>query len=75
MRCPYSYCREFPIRLENPHVISDNQIWAGVAPVGPSGYPFNSSYRNRNSIEYKLELGNAIGMISSSSFELYETFY
>ncbi|KAK6148863.1 hypothetical protein DH2020_016388 [Rehmannia glutinosa] len=51
---------EFPIRLENPHVISGNQIWAGVAPVGPSGYSFNSSYRSRGSIEYKLELGNAI---------------
>ncbi|KAG8379928.1 hypothetical protein BUALT_Bualt07G0140700 [Buddleja alternifolia] len=51
---------EFPVRLENPHVISGNQIWAGVAPVGPSGYSFNSSYRSRSSIEYKLELGNAI---------------
>ncbi|XP_072959072.1 regulator of telomere elongation helicase 1 homolog [Typha angustifolia] len=51
---------EFPIRLENPHVISANQIWVGVAPVGPSGYPFNSSYRNRDSLEYKQELGNAI---------------
>ncbi|XP_042057083.1 regulator of telomere elongation helicase 1 homolog isoform X1 [Salvia splendens] len=51
---------EFPVRLENPHVISGNQIWAGVAPVGPSGYSFNSSYRNRGSIEYKSELGNAI---------------
>lgn len=57
-------CREFPIRLENPHVISGNQIWAGVAPVGPSGYSFNSSYRSRGSIEYKVELGNAIGMHS-----------
>ncbi|KAL8465834.1 hypothetical protein ACS0TY_035084 [Phlomoides rotata] len=51
---------KFPIRLENPHVISGNQIWAGVAPVGPSGYSFNSSYRSRGSVEYKLELGNAI---------------
>ncbi|KAL8043163.1 hypothetical protein ABFX02_09G100200 [Erythranthe guttata] len=51
---------EFPILLENPHVISGNQIWAGVAPAGPSGYSFNSSYRNRGSIEYKSELGNAI---------------
>lgn len=55
-------CRDFPVRLENPHVISDNQIWAGVVPVGPSGYTFNSSYRIRDSIEYKQELGNAIGM-------------
>ncbi|KAL6527902.1 Regulator of telomere elongation helicase 1 [Orobanche minor] len=37
-----------------------NQIWAGVAPAGPSGYAFNSSYRSRGSIEYKMELGNAI---------------
>lgn len=51
---------DFPVRLENPHVISDNQIWAGVVPVGPSGYTFNSSYRTRDSIEYKQELGNAI---------------
>ncbi|KAI4331239.1 hypothetical protein MLD38_029443 [Melastoma candidum] len=51
---------EFPVRLENPHVISLNQLWAGVVPLGPSGYSFNSSYRNRDSLEYKQELGNAI---------------
>ncbi|XP_002528200.3 regulator of telomere elongation helicase 1 homolog isoform X1 [Ricinus communis] len=51
---------DFPIRLENPHVISSKQIWAGVVPVGPSGRSFNSSYRNRDSLEYKQELGNAI---------------
>ncbi|CAL5386761.1 unnamed protein product [Camellia sinensis] len=48
---------EFPVRLENPHVISTNQIWARVVPAGPSGYSLNSSYRSRDSIEYKLELG------------------
>ncbi|KAL2332388.1 hypothetical protein Fmac_019969 [Flemingia macrophylla] len=51
---------DFPIRLENPHVITPNQIWAGVVPVGPSGRTFNSSYRTRDSIEYRQELGNAI---------------
>ncbi|KAB1218583.1 hypothetical protein CJ030_MR3G026463 [Morella rubra] len=51
---------EFPVRLENPHVITPSQIWAGVVPVGPSGFSFNSSYRNRDSVEYKQELGNAI---------------
>ncbi|KAK7375603.1 hypothetical protein VNO78_35510 [Psophocarpus tetragonolobus] len=51
---------DFPIRLENPHVITPNQIWAGVVPVGPSGRTFNSSYRTRDSPEYKQELGNAI---------------
>ncbi|XP_057969056.1 regulator of telomere elongation helicase 1 homolog isoform X2 [Malania oleifera] len=51
---------KFPIRLENPHVVSANQIWAGVVPAGPSGCSFNSSYRTRDSLEYKQELGNAI---------------
>ncbi|KAK9066251.1 hypothetical protein SSX86_013572 [Deinandra increscens subsp. villosa] len=51
---------KFPIRLENPHVISDNQLWAGIVQSGPSGHPFNSSYRNRDSAEYKLSLGNSI---------------
>ncbi|XP_052182750.1 regulator of telomere elongation helicase 1 homolog isoform X2 [Diospyros lotus] len=51
---------DFPIRLENPHVISANQIWTGVVPVGPSGFSLNSSYRSRDLLEYKLELGNAI---------------
>ncbi|XP_010249778.1 PREDICTED: regulator of telomere elongation helicase 1 isoform X2 [Nelumbo nucifera] len=51
---------EFPVRLENPHVISSNQIWAGIVPNGPSGCAFNSSYRNRDSLDYKQELGNAI---------------
>ncbi|XP_016649189.1 PREDICTED: regulator of telomere elongation helicase 1 homolog [Prunus mume] len=51
---------EFPVRLENPHVITPNQIWAGVVPAGPSGFSFNSSYRNRDSLEYKRDLGNAI---------------
>ncbi|CAL5360852.1 unnamed protein product [Camellia sinensis] len=53
---------EFPVRLENPHVISANQIWAGVVSAGPSSYSFNSSYRSHDSVEYKLELGNAIGI-------------
>ncbi|XP_074285300.1 regulator of telomere elongation helicase 1 homolog isoform X2 [Silene latifolia] len=56
----YELKLEFPIRLENPHVISSNQIWTGVVSEGPSGYSFNSSYRNRDVLEYKQELGNAI---------------
>ncbi|KAL1199370.1 Regulator of telomere elongation helicase 1 [Cardamine amara subsp. amara] len=55
---------DFPIRLENPHVISSNQLWAGVVSTGPSGCVFNSSYRNRDSPEYKQELGNAIANFS-----------
>ncbi|KAG2598765.1 hypothetical protein PVAP13_5KG398007 [Panicum virgatum] len=51
---------EFPVRLENPHVISPDQIWVGVVPVGPSGQALNSSYRTRETIQYKQELGSAI---------------
>ncbi|KAL6882066.1 hypothetical protein ACP4OV_011538 [Aristida adscensionis] len=51
---------EFPVRLENPHVISADQIWVGVVPVGPSGHALNSSYRTRETIQYKQELGSAI---------------
>ncbi|KAF0930040.1 hypothetical protein E2562_027211 [Oryza meyeriana var. granulata] len=51
---------EFPVRLENPHVIASDQIWVGVVPVGPSGHPLNSSYRTRETLKYKQELGIAI---------------
>ncbi|KQK08543.1 hypothetical protein BRADI_2g42410v3 [Brachypodium distachyon] len=51
---------EFPVRLENPHVISPDQIWVGVVPVGPSGHSLNSSYRTRETIKYKQELGLVI---------------
>jgi hypothetical protein len=52
---------DFPVRLENPHVISPDQIWVGVVPVGPSGHALNSSYRMRETIQYKQELGSALG--------------
>uniref|UniRef100_A0A0E0C458 Helicase ATP-binding domain-containing protein n=1 Tax=Oryza meridionalis TaxID=40149 RepID=A0A0E0C458_9ORYZ len=52
---------EFPVRLENPHVIASDQIWVGVVPVGPSGHPLNSSYRTRETLKYKQELGITIG--------------
>ncbi|CAN6913232.1 unnamed protein product [Brassica oleracea] len=44
----------------SPHVISSNQLWAGVVSTGPSGCVLNSRYRNRDVPEYKQELGNAI---------------
>jgi regulator of telomere elongation helicase 1 len=36
------------------------QIWIGCVPVGPSGKTLNSSFRSRDTAEYKSELGNAI---------------
>ena len=50
----------FPVRLENPHVIQSDQVWGGIVPVGPSGKKLNSSYRFRDTEEYKSELGNVI---------------
>ncbi|KAG6543819.1 hypothetical protein Mapa_014659 [Marchantia paleacea] len=50
----------FSVRLENPHVIDGSQIWVGVVPSGPSGRVLNSSYKTRDSPEYKQDLGNTI---------------
>lgn len=36
------------------------QVWAGVVPVGPKGTALNSSYNNRDSREYKEDLGYAV---------------
>lgn len=60
--CVLNDYRPFDVRLENPHVIDSSQVWVGVISNGPSGRPLNSSYRTRDSVEYKLELGNTIGM-------------
>lgn len=50
----------FEVRLENPHVIDQSQIWAGVVTIGPQGYHLNSSYSSRDRKEYKEDLGNSI---------------
>lgn len=35
----------FNIRLENPHVIKPQQVWAGVVQQGPMGHKLNSSFK------------------------------
>ncbi len=70
----------FPIRLENPHVISPSQarrrpdhaarairsrllasqVWISTITSGPTGRALNSSFRTRDTPEYKAELGEAI---------------
>jgi len=54
-------CRPFDIRLENPHVISPQQISVCVIGRGPSGKTLNSSFQMRQSDDYKTELGATIG--------------
>jgi regulator of telomere elongation helicase 1 len=50
----------FPIRLENPHVIMPNQVWVGVVAKGVTGKALNSSFKNRDTPEYKAELGHTV---------------
>lgn len=51
---------DFPIRLENPHVIDKKQVWVGVVPKGPAGAVLNSSYKMRSDDRYLTDLGNSI---------------
>jgi Rad3-related DNA helicase len=51
---------KFPITLENPHVINSNQIWVGALAVGSTGKQLNSSYKIRETEDYKDELGMSI---------------
>ncbi|CAL1270718.1 unnamed protein product [Larinioides sclopetarius] len=50
----------FPVTLENPHIIKDNQVFVGVVTCGPDGTPLNSSYQNRSNIKYISSLGRTI---------------
>ncbi len=38
---------DFPVQLENPHIIKSNQVFVGVITSGPDGTPLNSSFQNR----------------------------
>lgn len=51
---------DFPVRLENPHVIDSSQVWVGVVSKGPQGTALNSSYRTRRDESYIQDLGNSI---------------
>mmetsp|Transcript_10335 Transcript_10335/g.31603 ORF Transcript_10335/g.31603 Transcript_10335/m.31603 type:complete len:605 (-) Transcript_10335:2225-4039(-) len=50
----------FPIKLENEHVISAEQVWMATIKCGPRNIKFDSSYRNRDSVDYVVDLGSAI---------------
>ncbi|XP_072170315.1 regulator of telomere elongation helicase 1-like [Diadema setosum] len=51
---------DFPIQLENPHVIDKHQMVVGVITKGPDGTVLNSSYQTRFNRDYVLSLGNTI---------------
>ncbi|KXS22013.1 DNA repair helicase [Gonapodya prolifera JEL478] len=50
----------FDVRLENPHIISDNQTLVAVVTKGPTGASLNCSYQRRDDAAYRNDLGNAI---------------
>ena len=52
--------RPFQQQLENPHVIQESQVFIQVLNKGPLGNRLCSSYQNRGSMEYVLDLGNSI---------------
>ncbi|KAG7379812.1 hypothetical protein PHYPSEUDO_008108 [Phytophthora pseudosyringae] len=51
---------DFPVRLENNHVVDSDQVWVGVVGTGVTGKRLNSSYNFRSTETYLLELGNTI---------------
>ena len=42
------------------------QVWVGVLPVGPGGVALNSAFQNRDTPQYKTELGLAIASLAGS---------
>ncbi|XP_050299397.1 regulator of telomere elongation helicase 1 homolog isoform X2 [Anthonomus grandis grandis] len=52
------------VRLENPHIVKENQICVKIVPKGPDGEPLNSSFRNRDNPKYVSSLGRAIVNLS-----------
>eukprot|EP00178_Gracilaria_changii_P009709 TRINITY_DN281_c0_g1_i1.p1 TRINITY_DN281_c0_g1~~TRINITY_DN281_c0_g1_i1.p1 ORF type:complete len:1089 (-),score=141.80 TRINITY_DN281_c0_g1_i1:4326-7592(-) len=60
---------EFPVRLENPHVVTRSQVWAGIIPTGPEvngirGGRLTSAYHARGE-QSSIELGRTLIRIVS----------
>ena len=44
LHCMFS---EFHIQLENPHVVSSDQVWVGTLARGPDSVTLSSAYETR----------------------------
>ncbi|XP_041080710.1 regulator of telomere elongation helicase 1-like isoform X3 [Polyodon spathula] len=51
---------EFPVTLENPHVIDKHQIFVGIVPKGPDGIQLSSSFDRRFTPDYMASLGKTV---------------
>ncbi|KAL9654203.1 hypothetical protein ABK040_000785 [Willaertia magna] len=60
----YELGLNFPIRLENPHVVNKDQVCIIAAQNGPTGIKLNSSFNNRSSDGYLKELGGMLCNLS-----------
>ena len=54
---------EFPVRLENQHIVTSSQVWCGVMGSGPDGTILNSSFNTRSDPKYLAALGQIVIMI------------
>ncbi|CAJ1943060.1 unnamed protein product [Cylindrotheca closterium] len=54
----------FPNRIENPHIIKDDQVHVRVVGRGVTGKLLSSSYERRQDKEYYTELGNTLVSLS-----------
>lgn len=50
----------FPVQLENPHVVKNNQVLIRVVGKGVTGKKLTSTFQNRDNPQYLAELGNTI---------------
>lgn len=52
------------VKLENPHIVSKDNILVGVVKKGPNNVQLNSSYANRNNDDIKHELISSLQKVS-----------
>lgn len=48
------------VRLENPHIVKESQVFVKVISHGPDGQLLNSNFENRNNPNYIMSLGRTI---------------
>ncbi|XP_019699354.1 regulator of telomere elongation helicase 1 homolog isoform X2 [Harpegnathos saltator] len=48
------------VQLENPHIVTKEQVCVGVLSQGPDNHPLNSSYNTRNDPKYIASLGRTL---------------
>lgn len=57
---------DFAVTLENGHVIGSRQVMGSIISAGPDGVALSSSFRSRDSDEYKLSLARTMVRIVRS---------